>query len=482
MNTIPEFLEKTFENNSNKIAVISEKQQYSYNEIDRMSSSVAQNLSNYPKNSVVSMMLENSIEFIITYLGILRSANIAHIIPSNISKVNLNEQIISANPKCIISSNQYFSKFEEQKLNLDVLDADKISLDGKNDYFQNEIKKNDYAYLIYTSGTTGKPKGIAVTHENVLFSTKNIVDVLQYKKSDREILPLPLSHSFGLGCLHTGLFVGSTIILHKNSTNVENILKSILENQATTLASVPATLSKMVENFHDKTKNSCENLRLIITNSTAISESTVKKIIDILKTGKIATYYGLTEASRSSFMIFDGEVGKYNSVGCPAPDVQIKIEDDNLERNGEICIKGQNVINNYWKNEEMDRNIENGWLKTSDIGHFDKDGFLYLDGRIDDMINVSGEKVNPSEIEMIVNEMRGIEESIAIGIPHETFGQVVKLFAKKTNESKIQESEIIAYCVKRLERYKVPVNIRFIDEFPRTEYGKIKRHELKDLG
>ena len=118
MNTIPEFLEKTFENNSNKIAVISEKQQYSYDEIDQMSSSVAQNLSNYPKNSVVSMMLENSIEFIITYLGILRSANIAHIIPSNISKVNLNEQIISANPKCIISSNQYFSKFEEQKLNL----------------------------------------------------------------------------------------------------------------------------------------------------------------------------------------------------------------------------------------------------------------------------------------------------------------------------------------------------------------------------
>jgi long-chain acyl-CoA synthetase len=238
----------------------------------------------------------------------------------------------------------------------------------------------------------------------------------------------------------------------------------------------------MVENFHDKTKNSCENLRLIITNSTAISETTVKKIIGILKTGKISTYYGLTEASRSSFMVFDGEVGKYNSVGQPAPDVQIKIEGDDLDGNGEICIKGQNVINNYWKNKEMDGNIENGWLRTSDIGHFDKDGFLYLDGRIDDMINVSGEKVNPSEIEMIVNEIGGIEESIAIGIPHETFGQVVKLFAKKTNESKIQESEVIAYCIKRLERYKVPVNIRFIDEFPRTEYGKIKRYELKDLG
>ena len=129
----------------------------------------------------------------------------------------------------------------------------------------------------------------------------------------------------------------------------------------------------------------------------------------------------------------------------------------------------------------MDRNIENGWLKTSDIGHFDEDGYLYLDGRIDDMINVSGEKVNPSEIEMIVNQMEGIEESVAIGISHETFGQVVKLFAKKTNQSNVEESEIIAFCIKKLERYKIPVNIQFIDEFPRTEYGKIKRHELKDL-
>ena len=481
MNTLPEFLEKTFQDNPNKIAVISEKQQYTYDKIDQMSSSVAQSLSSYPKNSVVSMMLENSIEFITTYLGILKSANTAHIIPPNVSKINLNEQIISANPKCIISSNQYVSKFNEQKLNLDILDPEKISSRGKNDHYTNEIKTNDYAYLIYTSGTTGKPKGIAITHANILFSTKNIVDILQYKKSDREILPLPLSHSFGLGCLHTGLFVGSTIILHKNSTNIEDILNSILEDQATTLASVPATLSKTVENFYDKTKNNCKDLRLIITNSTAISENTVKKYLDILKMGKIATYYGLTEASRSSFMIFSKELGKYNSVGRAAPNVQIKIDySDDLEKNGEIYIKGENVIKNYWKNEEMDRNIENGWLKTSDIGHFDDEGYLYLDGRIDDMINVSGEKVNPSEIEMIVNQMEGIEESVAIGISHETFGQVVKLFAKKSNQSKIQESEIIAYCIKKLERYKVPVNIRFIDEFPRTEYGKIKRHKLKD--
>jgi len=425
-------------------------------------------------------MLENSIEFITTYLGILKSTNIAHIISPNISETNLSDQIISAKPKCIISSKQYLIKLDESKMELDRLDVAKISLEKSFD--EKKINTNDFAYLIYTSGTTGKPKGIAITHANVLFSTKNIIDKLEYKKTDREILPLSLSHSFGLGCLHTGLYIGSTIILHRNSTNIENILNSISEEQATTLAAVPATLSKMVENYYDKTKISCENLRLIITNSTTISENTVKKIMKILKTGKIATYYGLTEASRSTFMIFDQKLGKYHSVGLPASNVEIKIESkDDVKNNGEICIKGPNVIESYWKDEEMNRNIENGWLKTSDVGHLDEEGYLYLDGRIDDMINVGGEKVIPSEIEMIVNELEGIEESIAVGIPHNTFGQVVKLFAKKTIKSKIQKSEIIGHCVKKLERYKVPISIQFVDEFPRTEYGKIKRYELKDL-
>ena len=479
MNSIPEFFKRSVEINPKKTAVIIQEQEYSYEDIDEMSSSIGQNLSGYPENSVLSMMLDNSIEFIITYLGILKSGNIVHIIPTNISENNLTEQISSANPKCIISSEQYLSKlskFEE----INVLDVEKISLDKKFEELEIETKK--IAYLIYTSGTTGKPKGISITHANVLFSTKNIVDKLKYEKTDREILPLSLSHSFGLGCLHAAFYVGSTIILHKNSTDIRKILESVLENKATTLAAVPATLSKMVENFHDETDRMCKDLRLIITNSTRISENTVKSVMKVLRTGKIATYYGLTEASRSTFMIFDEKIEKYNSVGLPASDVEIKIDSkEKLGRTGEICIKGPNVIERYWKNVEMDRNIENGWLKTSDVGHLDDEGYLFLDGRVDDMINVGGEKVMPSEIELIVNELEGIDETVVLGITHDTFGQIVKLFAKKSKNSKITKTDIIGYCVKKLERYKVPVIIEFIDEFPRTEYGKIKRYELRDL-
>ena len=479
MNSIPEFFKRSVKVNPKKTAVIIQEQEYSYEEIDQMSSSIAQNLSVYPSNSVLSMMLDNSIEFIITYLGILKTGKIAHIIPTNISKNNLTEQISSATPKCIITSKQYLSILEKFE-GVDILNIKEISLNKKFEEIKIETKK--IAYLIYTSGTTGKPKGISITHANVLFTTKNIVDRLEYKKTDREILPLSLSHSFGLGCLHTALYVGSTIILHKNSTDIRKILESILENEATTLAAVPATLSKMVENFNNETNRMCKNLRLIITNSTKISENTVKSIMDVLNTGKIATYYGLTEASRSTFMIFNEQIEKYNSVGLPASGVEIKIDcKEKLGHIGEICIKGPNVIDSYWENVEMDKNIENGWLKTSDVGHLDNEGYLFLDGRVDDMINVGGEKVMPNEIELIVNELEGIEDAVALGMPHDTFGQVVKLFAKKSKNSEITKTDIMGHCVKKLERYKVPVIIEFIDEFPRTEYGKIKRYELRDL-
>ena len=142
----------------------------------------------------------------------------------------------------------------------------------------NYSNPDDFAYLIYTSGTTSKPKGIGITHKKSLFTTNNIVNVLGYKNSDIEVLPLSLSHSFGLGCLHTALFVGSTIILHKNAIDVENVLNSITRYHATTLAAVPATLTKMVENFNNQTKLTCKNLRLIITKQYNHSGINCKKI------------------------------------------------------------------------------------------------------------------------------------------------------------------------------------------------------------
>lgn len=474
MNTILDLFDDSVRSFPNKIAVITKEKKWTFEELDRLSNSVSALLSKYPRKNVVSIIMENSVDAIAAYLGILKSNCVAHLVSQTTLERNLSEQLDFVKPKLIIGTKSSVNKINTS---IDKTDFDTaISFDNYTDRKINQ--PDDIAYLIYTSGTTSKPKGAMISHANVAFTTQNIISVLGYTKNDKDVLPLPLSHSFGLGCLHTSLCVGSTLILHKNTMNPSEIFESIEQYGASTFAAVPSTLTKLLNEYPSELRKYFSDLRLVITNSTSIPKETVIAFRDLLKKGKIATYYGLTEASRSTFMIFDSE-GKETSVGLPAPGVQIKLsDDDNNEANiREIWIKGPNVIKDYWHGETS--NIVDGWLRTGDLGYFDDDGYLYLKGRVDDLINVAGEKVNPEEVERVVKLLADIEDTVAVGMKHETFGQVVKLFVKKVTNSSITKSDIMVHCIKNLERYKVPVHIEFVENFPKTEYGKIKRFMLQ---
>lgn len=478
MSTIPEFFENSAKRLPNKTALVVDRKSYTYKELYHQVQSFSSALLRYPKKSVISIMFENSLEFIVSYLGILKTDCIAHLVLPNIADHNLLEQIQSANPRAIIVSKELSSKIQKiEDSSFDKFEFSELMSSEK----QNDRKPNndETAYLIYTSGTTSVPKGVGISHANAIFTVNNIVSVLRYTESDIDVLPLPLSHSFGLGCMHTSFYIGSTLILHKNMMDVNNVLDSILSNNATTFAAVPTTLTKLLD--YPKLSECVVNLRLIITNSAAVPTFTINGYHKILKKGNLATYYGLTEASRSTFMIFDKLDGKEESVGLPAPGVQIKIvnEENQESVEGTVWIKGGNVIKSYWKNSDANKNIIDGWLKTGDVGYLDPQGYLFIKGRLDDVINVGGEKVVPEEVERIVKTLPGIDEAVAIGVKHKFFGQVVKLFVQKSPSATIQKSEIISYCIKNLERYKVPTQIEFIDEIPRTEYGKIKRFKLE---
>ena len=344
-----------------------------------------------------------------------------------------------------------------------------------------KIQENEIAYIIYTSGTTALPKGVPITHEMIDFTTKNIANILKDSDQDTDILPLPLHHSFGLGCLHVSLFVGSTLVLLENASNLEKILESIRKNNATTLAAIPATLTKFLSKEKSMIEDNFKNLRLIITNSTAIPKNTVLEFKKILKNGKLATYYGLTEASRSTFMIFEKDNGRECSVGKKAPGVELKIvnEENDESKIGEIWIKGNNVIKKYWNNQDADKKIVDEWIKTGDAGYLDDDQYLFLVGRNDDIINVGGEKVLPQEVEDIIKEIPGIEEVVIFGIEHEVYGQIIKANIVKSKNSEIDKMKILSYCIQKLERYKVPSKVEFVETIPKTDYGKVKRFSLK---
>ncbi len=268
------------------------------------------------------------------------------------------------------------------------------------------------------------------------------------------------------------------MIIHK-TIEIPQILDSIENYNASTLAAIPSTLSKLVSNSFNDSSNILSDLRLIITNSTFLPPETTKKLKKILKNGKVATYYGLTEASRSTFMIFDDD-DNIESVGKPSNGISLKLVSNNDESTiGEIWIKGNNVVGKYWNEKHTKENIDNGWLKTGDLGRIDNDGCLYILGRVDDLINISGEKVYPQEIERVVKVLSGIDDVVAIPMKHKIFGEVIKLFVKKTAESNISKTDILTHCIKNLERFKVPAKIEFVEDFPRTDYGKIKRFMLK---
>lgn len=480
MNVVTNFLQNAVNKNPTKTALVTLDRRYTYKELYESVNGFSSYISKFPKNSVVSLFFENSIEFVISYLGILYASCIAHILPTNITDENLIKQIDLSEPRAIITTKQFIKKIQKlEKKNIEKFDFTEIPTNYNNTTAR-KPQPNSICYLIYTSGTTTIPKGVPVSHQNCVFTTKNITNVLDYRESDINILPLPLYHSFGLGCLHTSLYTGATLFLHKNATNMSEISNSIKNNHASTLALVPATLAKILQESKKEILNSLSTLRLIITNTASISPELVNEYRKILKNGHFATYYGLTEASRSTFMIFD-RYGKEKSVGLPALGVKLKLIDDknNTGDVGEIWIKGDNVIKKYWKNTEADKNIVNGWLKTGDLGFRDSDGYLYLTGRVDNIINISGEKVIPEEIENVVKILSGIEEAVVVGFTHKIYGKVVKLFVKKSSYSQITKSGILSHCIKNLERFKVPAVIEFVDEFPRTEYGKIKRFMLQ---
>jgi len=475
MNTVADFLNNSYRTNPDKIAIIDNDSKLTYSELHEEVNNFSSFLNKFPKNSVVSLLFDNTHEFVISYLGTINSGCIAHLIPTGISQKNLIDQISSAKPKLVLASENHFSKITEiESENIEKLRFLEVK---KTSYQDRKPQPSDYAYLIYTSGTTSSPKGVPVTHSNCVFTTANIVRTLQYSQDDIDVLPLPLSHSFGLGCLHTSFYVGSTLIIHK-TVEIPQILDSIKNHHASTLAAIPSTLSKIVSNSFDDSSNTLSNLRLIITNSTFLPPDTTKKLKKILKNGKVATYYGLTEASRSTFMIFDGD-DNIESVGKPSDGISLKlVSNDNEPTIGEVWIKGRNVIDNYWSDEHTKENLIDGWLKTGDLGRIDND-YLYILGRVDDLINISGEKVYPQEIERVVKVLTGIDDVVAVPMKHKVFGEVVKLFVKKAVESDISKTDILTHCIKNLERFKVPAKIEFVEDFPRTDYGKIKRFMLK---
>lgn len=342
------------------------------------------------------------------------------------------------------------------------------------------------ALILYTSGTTGAPKGVALSHANLLANAEAVVAYLDLNADDRVLSVLPFYYAYGASVLHTHLMNGACVVLAPNLLFPHQVLEALGRERATGFSGVPSTYALLLEHVV-LGEYDLSSLRYLTQAGGAMSPALTQKLRAALPQPRLFVMYGQTEAtSRISWLPPEHLEEKLGSVGIPVQGVSWKIQrEDGSDAapgdDGEVWVRGPNVMLGYWNNSEATAAVlRNGWLRTGDIGRLDADGFLFLHGRRSDMIKTGAHRVHPTDVEEVIAEMPYVREVAVIGVDDAILGQVIKAFVVADDIPPRAEDRIKAHCRARLAPYKIPRHIAFVDALPRTASGKIRRIQLME--
>jgi long-chain acyl-CoA synthetase len=312
----------------------------------------------------------------------------------------------------------------------------------------------------------------------------NINTFIGNTANDIEMLALPISHSFGLGRLRCVFAIGATLVLLGSFASMKKFYGEMERCHVTGFGMVPASWAYIMKMSGEKIGQFSGQLKYVEIGSAFMSLENKQKLMGLLPNTHVCMHYGLTEASRSAFISFHDEIDHLMSAGKPSPNTEIAVfseQGKRLGRNedGEICVKGRHVCSAYWglSSNEFQKDFFDGYFRTGDWGHIDDEGYIHLISRKKEIINVGGKKVSPIEVEEVLNEIDGIDESACVGVHDDVLGEVVKAFCVCSKE--VDFEEIKKIMTKKLENYKIPVFFETIDALPKTQNGKIQRFLLK---
>ncbi len=446
----------------------------------------------YTERELKHQMDDSGSKLIITLTSFQEKANI-------VMKETALEKVVLCNigdyMKTIIHflGSKILKKFEDPKMktldnNFNFIDLMNKADISKFEEAQVDIE-NDVAILQYTGGTTGVSKGAMLTHKNVSYNAQQSREIFRTVPEGQGsvLTALPMFHSFGLtACMNISFQLKVPMVLMIRF-NVPDALKLIESQKITFFPGVPTMLIAMLHS-PDVKKFDLSSLIAVISGGAPLPIQVAREFKQITG-GDLVEGYGLSETSP---VVFANPIGsdkftlREGSVGIPAPDTICKITDSEdpkknlpLGEVGEICLKGPQVMRGYWnREEETAKTLIDGWLHTGDIGRLDEDGYLYIVDRKKDLIIVSGFNVVPREVEEVLYENPKVLEAAVAGLPHEEKGEMVTAWiVLKTGETSSKE-EIREYCKEKLAPYKVPREVYFKDELPKSMIGKVLRRKL----
>ncbi len=341
---------------------------------------------------------------------------------------------------------------------------------------------DDLAVLIYTSGTTGKPKGVMLSHRNLVEDALANTQVIEAIADDVFITVSPLFHVFGLtNVMLTALLNGASIVVVRKFTP-RSILDGISQYRVTFLAAVP-TMYQMMLTFLPSPEIDLSSLRVCHSGAAPMPVAIFNRIERVFN-APVQEGYGQSEAS--SIITSNPLHGtrKPGSIGLPLPGLTVEIVDESGQplppgEVGELRVKGPTVMLGYWQNEAATvRALQDGWLYTSDMGFKDEEGYIFLSGRRDDLINVGGAKVYPQEVEEVLYQYPGVSACAVAAVPSSLYHQVVAAFIVPANGQDINIPDLQRFCRGFLAEYKIPRQFYPVAEIPKGPTGKILRHKL----
>ncbi|MDN3204593.1 AMP-binding protein [Algoriphagus sediminis] len=362
-----------------------------------------------------------------------------------------------------------------------------LSLGSSGSLKKEKLTLQDTAYLQYTGGTTGVSKGAELTHGNIVANMQQISAWMKPKLKEKEevvITALPLYHIFALtvNCLAM-LKIGAKNVLITNPRDMPGFVKELSKHKFTVFTGVNTLFNGLLNN-PDFGSLDFSKLKIAVGGGMAVQKATAEKW-EVVTGTPLAEGYGLTETSPVACCNPIDGTERIGTIGIPLPNTEVMIADDEgnplpLGERGEILIKGPQVMRGYWNRPEETANVMHGeWFKSGDIGVMDKDGFFKIVDRKKEMILVSGFNVYPNEVEDVVASCKGVLEVGVIGMPDPKSTERVVAYVVRSNESLTAE-EIIEHCKDSLTNYKVPKEVHFADELPKSNVGKILRRIIKE--
>jgi acyl-CoA synthetase (AMP-forming)/AMP-acid ligase II len=346
-----------------------------------------------------------------------------------------------------------------------------------------ELNRDDEAVIIYTSGTTGKPKGVLLTHGNLLSNAQQIAEWLRLTAEDRSLIVMPLFHVNALMTTAMAtLWAGGSIVLAPRFSASRH-WETISRYGVTYFGSVATMLSMLNHRYPEGLPAGLGmgRFRFALCGSAPVPVEVLKTFESLFKFPVIEGY-GLSESTcRATFNPLDER--RVGSVGKPiGNDIRIFDEDDREvapHQVGEIVLRGPNIMKGYYRNEAATREaFRSGWFHTGDLGYCDEDGFFYVVDRKSDLIIRAGENIYPREIDEVLYQHPGVKDAATVGVPHELYGEEVKAFVVPHGGAQITEALIIEFCRERLADFKCPKSVEFVEDIPKGPTGKLLKREL----